>query len=342
MKLRAVGLCGVDDSVHPKQLVLYAHLYPFVEFGVLFRPDKEGQPRYPSQEWVRLLSETVRVRNKNSNSNTTTIKNKMKLAAHLCERRVDEVLRGDDTFVQQLHDWGFGRVQINATAVNGVDTSVFHLQQESESELESEQERSRSQSQSPSFVQDFLSVVRKHPELEFILQKNDETKPLWEGVLKHCDCNQQQQFPSNISMLVDESKGTGVLPKHWPPIPPLTPYSIGYAGGIGPDNIGSVLDQIEEANTNNSNSIDTTEPTATADATTGGPSSDPPGIWIDMESSLRTTTTATTTATTTNETATSTSTNDTFDLDKCFRVILAVCDDKRLFSHPSFLLENHE
>ena len=59
MRLKAVGLCGVDDSVHPNQLVIYSQLYPFVEFGVLFRPDREGQPRYPSLEWVQLLSKTV-------------------------------------------------------------------------------------------------------------------------------------------------------------------------------------------------------------------------------------------------------------------------------------------
>lgn len=39
-KLRALGLCGVDDSVNPKLLGIISRAYPFVEFGVLFRPDK--------------------------------------------------------------------------------------------------------------------------------------------------------------------------------------------------------------------------------------------------------------------------------------------------------------
>jgi hypothetical protein len=40
MKLRKLGFCGVDDSVSPRMLGLICQSYPFVEFGVLFRPDK--------------------------------------------------------------------------------------------------------------------------------------------------------------------------------------------------------------------------------------------------------------------------------------------------------------
>lgn len=39
-KLRALGFCGADDSIDPNLLGLVCHAYPFVEFGVLFRPDK--------------------------------------------------------------------------------------------------------------------------------------------------------------------------------------------------------------------------------------------------------------------------------------------------------------
>ena len=49
----------------------------------------------------------------------------MTLAAHLCGARVNEVLDGNDDFVAILYDLGFRRIQINATAVNGVDTSNF-------------------------------------------------------------------------------------------------------------------------------------------------------------------------------------------------------------------------
>jgi hypothetical protein len=187
---------------------------------------------------------------------------KIKLAAHLCERRVNEVLNGDDTFIRQICDWGFKRVQINATAVNGVDTSRL-----GES------------------VPQFLSVVTKYPHLEFILQKNDETRPLWNGVLESDDENSGRNvgyLPKNVSMLLDESKGTGVLATSWPK--PPQEYEIGYAGGIGPENIDQVLDNV-------------------MDAAKGR------DVWIDMESRLRSEKNG----------------KDIFDLDKCYQVVLAVC-----------------
>eukprot|EP00977_Amphora_coffeiformis_P003998 scaffold798_cov162-Amphora_coffeaeformis.AAC.6 len=214
--LRALGFCGADDSVHPRMLVLIAHAYPVVEFGVLFRPDKEGQPRYASTDWVKELAGIKPA--------------PMKLAAHLCGDRVNEVLSGDGAFLEQVASWGFQRVQINATAINGVDTIKMA-------------------EQVPSVAQ----VIRKFPQIEFILQKNEETKPLWEGLLK-------MGLPKNVSMLVDESKGTGVSASHWPV--PSPDYEIGYAGGIGPKNVEQVLTDIDKIAKGRS-------------------------IWIDMESSLR-------------------------------------------------------
>ena len=251
VKLRALGFCGADDSVHPGQLALYSQSYPFVEWGVLFRPDKEGTARYASPTWVQQLAAIAQ-------KNTTA----MQLAAHLCGERVNQVLAGDDSFVKNLTQWGFGRVQINATAVNGVDTSRL---------AES--------------VRDFLSVVVKYPMLEFILQKNDETKPLWNGILELDDealgCL-RGELPPNVSMLLDESKGTGVLATSWPT--PPKEYRIGYAGGIGPDNISSVLEKVSVAAAGRE-------------------------VWIDMESRLRSEKNG----------------KDVFDLDKCYQVIDAVC-----------------
>ena len=64
---------------------------------------QEGEPRYASKEWIENLSRVASMSDGH-----------MTLAAHLCGARVNEVLDG-----------GFRRIQINATAVNGVDTSNF-------------------------------------------------------------------------------------------------------------------------------------------------------------------------------------------------------------------------
>ena len=222
MKLRALGFCGADDSVHPNMLVMIANSYPLVEFGILFRPDKEGQPRYATESWVERLSHVMPP--------------DMKLAAHLCGSRVNDILEGKADFVEKLRSWGFKRVQINATAVNGVDTSKLDEN-----------------------VHTLRPVIEKFPDIEFIIQKNSETEPLWRGLLS-VSTGGGQSLPRNLSMLVDESKGTGVLSSKWPT--PPSEYEIGYAGGIGPKNVTQVLQDIQVA-------------------------ADGHRVWIDMESSLR-------------------------------------------------------
>ena len=38
LNLRAMGFCGVDDSVNPSLLQLISSKYSWVEWGALFRP----------------------------------------------------------------------------------------------------------------------------------------------------------------------------------------------------------------------------------------------------------------------------------------------------------------
>jgi hypothetical protein len=188
----------------------------------------------------------------------------MKLAAHLCGSRVNDVLDGRaEPFLHELLMIGFQRVQINATAVNGVDTS-------------------RLAEAAPTLY----ATMQRFPQLEFILQRNEETRPLWSGV--EAILVENDNPITNLAMLVDESKGTGVLSSQWP-APASSLYKTGYAGGLGPHNISSVLPDICR-----------TVQQAPSDRQT---------FWIDMESSLRSVKEG----------------KDVFDLDKCFAVINKVC-----------------
>ena len=76
-----MGFCGADDSTSPEHMQLLSIHYPWIEWGVLFRPDMEGQPRYATSAWVDNLSKI----NKESG-------NVMKLAGHLCGDRWQQVL----------------------------------------------------------------------------------------------------------------------------------------------------------------------------------------------------------------------------------------------------------
>ena len=269
--LRALGFCGIDDSVSPGLLSLISAQYPLVEWGVLFRPDLEGTPRYATMEWVKNKVSLRRHAEAPAESANVAQRSlwafsflfltpsfklhpaflatngAMRLAAHLCGARVNEVLNGEDAFLQTLSSLGFKRVQINATAVNGVDTTKLTDQ-----------------------VPVLADVIRRNPQLEFIIQRSAETSPLWEPLLTH--------NLANVSNLFDESKGTGTLLQEF--VTPPTDVAVGYAGGLGPANIAIVLPKILAAAKGSS-------------------------VWIDMESSLRSTLNGA----------------DVFDVYKCYEVI---------------------
>ena len=148
VNLRALGFCSIDDSIDPRLLALISKKYPFVEWGVLFRKDKECTPRYASEEYLKQL---IAVKNSEDGKS-------MRLAGHLCGQSVNDVLSGDPEFAKYLCNSGFGRVQVNATAINGV-VNVSGL---------------------AGTLNNFLHCVNSVPNLEWIVQRNEETKPLWE------------------------------------------------------------------------------------------------------------------------------------------------------------------
>ena len=146
---------------------------------MLFRDDKEGEPRYASSQWLKRLAAT--------NSSRS-----MRLAGHLCAQRVNELLRGESDFVRYLHEEvGFNRVQINATAANNCDVAMFG-----------------SDSGACKCVAALRSAFAAVPEVEFILQRNRETKALWERLV--------YDPPPNITLLIDDSMGLGDSATSWP------------------------------------------------------------------------------------------------------------------------------
>jgi hypothetical protein len=100
------------------------------------------------------------------------------------------------------------------------------------------------------------TCMKAVPGMEFIFQLNSETQPLYELL--------SASPPANMSVLFDASCGKGIELTVLPPQPAEMPC--GYAGGIGPDNISSILEAVIDQSENISGS----KP-----------------VWIDMESSLR-------------------------------------------------------
>jgi uracil phosphoribosyltransferase len=127
----------------------------------------------------------------------------------------------------------FRRIQVNATAANGVDTSNL-----------------------TAAVPRLLSAIHALPQIEWILQANEESAPLWKRIA--------EARPPNVSILHDASCGGGkVLTSFASLVPDMR---CGYAGGLGPHNLREMIERMRK------------DP-ALADKT----------LWLDMESKVRST-----------------------------------------------------
>ena len=215
IRLRMVGFCGVDETFTDETEYKWPE---YIEWGVLFRPELEGSKRFPKLEWVAQF-----------------VRDKKKLAAHLCSTRCEQILNGDATFVQKLFtEFGFKRFQINATKANNFDSATL----------------------GPLNVSNLVEIARSLRDAEFIVQRNDETKPLWENL------EQLPDVPSNISYLFDASVGRGVVVSVFDK-PANDHAKYGYAGGIKPENVEEIV-----------RAIASKVPQHTS-------------VWIDMESGIR-------------------------------------------------------
>eukprot|EP01051_Picozoa_sp_SAG22_P001200 SAG22_NODE_45_length_24718_cov_12.462448_3_plen_381_part_00 len=246
LKLRAIGFCGIDESVPDPAVALPALLAKLpaevaaaVEWGVLIKPGSEGEPRIPAMPWVERLAAVAAAAPPGK---------RLRLAAHLCGTAADELLQGPEPQlgrVQALAALGFDRVQLNPTAING------------------------SKPPPAGAWSRLVAVAAALPAVEFILQANEETAPLWEGLI-----GQLVELPATatatgaatagrVSVLYDASMGRGQRDGRKPQPPhPLVPC--GFAGGLGPDNLRPALLGLAAAN---------------------GPRE--PACWVDMESGVR-------------------------------------------------------
>ena len=198
-RLRFLGFCGVDDSADTAELVELSSRLEIIEWGFLFRKDLQGQPRYPSDAFCKQLGAQAGV-------------DRLRKAGHLCSGYAGQVLGGDHDFVRHLVDsLGVQRVQINPTGANDFDSSRLG---------------------SPEVLGGMQACLQAMPDVEFILQRNEETQPLWQPLQAEVEAGRH----SNLSFLFDESKGLGRVSSQWPS-PPTLGTKVGYAGGLGPHNL---------------------------------------------------------------------------------------------------------
>lgn len=97
MKINRVTITGADNKINQSDLLLLQEKYPFVEWGILFSTNKDGQPRYPSR--VHRIVEFD--------------ESALQLSAHFCGFYSREVLEKGNFMLIQLLPFSYKRVQLN-------------------------------------------------------------------------------------------------------------------------------------------------------------------------------------------------------------------------------------
>ena len=218
----AVTITGADDNVDVMDLVALADRFEFVEWGILISPKRHGTSRYPTVEWLNALRDVCLRDNPQP----------LRLAAHFCGAAARDTIAGDPQHIDAPYMDAFRRVQLNGYMA--VRTGSEHFGAGALRKFVNERDRW----------------------VEFILQAQSVD-----------DAHEAALDARNIgraTVLYDPSGGRGIYPGEtggggWPTVPLPFNVSMGFAGGIGPDNVAEVLAAVGHHK----------------------------GMWIDMESGVR-------------------------------------------------------
>jgi len=211
MQLDCIGFCGIDDSVDLQALRDLSVEHPYIEWGVLLRPDQQGLPRYAGAHTLEALGRLV--------SSCAAAGITLRIAAHLCGSDCMRALSGDAAHVCKLREViGFRRMQINPTAANKA-----------------------SGWESAPAAEGLRAIAHALSDVELILQVNDETRELAQQLFE----DPERPAPPNFAALLDASCGLGVAPAAHPS--PLPGVRCGYAGGMGPETVLAQLLKVAAA-----------------------------------------------------------------------------------------------
>ena len=208
--LLRVSITGADDQTDVQDLLDLIGKYPFVEFAILYYPEKEGKPRNPTMAWRDNFLVQLSYYCRHINKAHPNLDARRFAAAHLC---------GNHAFYQLLADAlpgelrRYGRIQLN---VNARETEFTPLQ----------------------VLQIYEKALKIGPDI--VLQYHDRSAMVIDHFLTKVTAGDAKR----VHVLNDGSLGRGVTPNHW--IVPHRPFRVveGFAGGMAPDNYASAVAQI--------------------------------------------------------------------------------------------------
>lgn len=210
-KFSFLCLSGVDDSVSPRTLCDISQEFSFVEWGVNFRAEKQGQePRYASLTWLRQLREEIDLRQQTGKFAP------IHFAAHLGGEYCVDVMKGDASLVRTLwEDYGFLRVQLSPTKAHGVNSGQLRK-----------------------YLASLKSVVTALPQVEFVLEVTKETRCLSFALM-------DEPQPNLAFLFTSEELASGETAAPTRPPPCSHPgIHVGYGGALNVDNLREELHKI--------------------------------------------------------------------------------------------------
>lgn len=110
MKINKVTITGIDNKIEYKDLCALQDKYPFVEWGVLFSKNKEGEKRYPSMDYIK-----------------SEFAGNLKLSAHFCGWWAREILEKQNFDLILSLPKQFKRVQLNYNFKNSKGWNLAKL-----------------------------------------------------------------------------------------------------------------------------------------------------------------------------------------------------------------------
>lgn len=199
--IRYITLTGVDENTPLQRLEELSKQYPHVEWGVLYSPSRAGAGRYPSLAWIRALGARLCAEELSG-----------RYALHLCGKAVTELLEAPTSSAANIAD-GFNRVQLNLNGAMLLKKGY----------------------KADQFVQLILNLNRRVRSRKVILQLNSSNEALISMLRPY-------GLARTTDLLFDASGGRGVLPSAWPELDNRRAgeyggMRMGFAGGLGPDNI---------------------------------------------------------------------------------------------------------
>ena len=254
MKINKVTITGADDKTNPNDLIDLSIKYPFVEWAILFSNSRQGQERYPSEEW-KMKFDTLSRLMPGSNK---------QVAAHFCGWYSNEVLENSNIDLLRNLSSIFKRVQINYNFKRSKNWKLTPVLEYAKENPDRSIIFQYNFNNADALTDMIIESEFKDPINQAMIQAAKKT-------LKTHGQEVIENVPSNVHFLFDSSGGNGLYVDSLFYTEPILDYYTGYAGGINCENVESICKII----TDNKPTTHIYHPNNT-------------NCWIDLESGVRT------------------------------------------------------